>query len=339
MSTNPAVPRVKRRVLLASTAGAAAAGGVALWATQNANAQDGATSQTDTPQAADGGAILQEGVVGWGSQNGGVTGGEGGEEITVTDFGALQEAAGMDGAAIIHVSGTIDGSGLIDITSDKTLIGESGAQLNGFGFDVSGQSNIIITRLTFDGWDDDAINIQESSTNIWVDHNTFGTGNDGSCDIKRESDYCTVSWNRFNGSDKNMLLGHDDGHTADIGHLRVTYHHNFFNGTNQRNPRVRFGEQVHVFNNYYLDIGSYGVATTMDAGVIFEANYIENTEEPVHIGEGDSDPGRLVAIDNHLVNSGEPLQEGDVNTSLPYSYSPDPADQVASIVSAGAGAG
>ena len=49
-----------------------------------------------------------------------------------------------------------------------------------------------------------------------------------------------------------MLLGHSDGYTADIGHLRVTYHHNFFNGTNQRHPRVRFGEPVHVYNNYYL---------------------------------------------------------------------------------------
>nr|WP_255672659.1 right-handed parallel beta-helix repeat-containing protein [Glycomyces amatae] len=227
-----------------------------------------------------------------------------------------------------------------DVASDTTIVGASGARITGGGLDVSEQSNVIITNLTFDDWDDDAINVQESSTNIWIHHNTFGVGNDGCVDVKRGSDYITVAWNRFDGHDKNMLLGHsDDNGSQDEGHLRVTYHHNFFNGTNQRNPRVRFGEQVHVFNNYYKDVGSYGIATTEDAGVIVEANYFENVEEPTHIGEGSSSDGRLVEFDNVLDNSGEILTNGSVNTDLPYGYSADPADQIPGIVGSGAGAG
>ncbi|MEU5870007.1 pectate lyase [Glycomyces sp. NPDC047369] len=328
MSTNPAVPRMKRRVLLASGAGAAAAAsGIGVWASQHAGA--------DEVAPADIGAA-QNGPVGWASQNGGVTGGS--EEVGVSSASDFLAAIG-EGGLIVRLTGSISISGMNDVASDTTVVGASGARITGGGLDVSGQSNVIVTNLVFDDWDDDAVNVQESSTNIWIHHNTFGVGYDGCVDVKRGSDFVTVAWNRFDGHDKNMLLGHsDDNGGQDEGHLRVTYHHNFFNGTNQRNPRVRFGEQVHVFNNYYKDVGSYGIATTMDAGVIVEANYFENTEDPTHIGEGDSADGRLVAFDNVLDGSGEILTNGSVDTSLPYAYSADPADQIPGIVEGGAGA-
>ncbi len=332
VSTNPAVPRIKRRVLLASGAGAAAAAsGIGAWTAQHAGAEEASTDIGATQFDA-----AQSGPVGWAGQNGGTTGGS--EEVSVSNASDFLAAIG-EGGLIVRVSGSIAISGMNDVASDTTVVGASGARITGGGLDVSGQSNVIITNLVFDDWDDDAINVQESSQNIWVHHNTFGVGYDGCLDVKRGSDYVTVAWNVFNGHVKNMLLGHsDDNAGQDEGHLRVTYHHNFFNGTDQRNPRVRFGEQVHVFNNYYKDIGDYGIATTMDAGVIVEANYFENTESPTEIGQGDSDPGRLVAMDNVLDNSGEILTAGSVNTDLPYSYSPDPADQIPGIVQGGAGA-
>jgi len=325
MSTNPAVPRIKRRVLLASSAGAAAAAsGLGVWATQNASAESGDAGP------------LQDGPLGWASQNGGVSGGS--EEVAVSSADEFLAAIG-EGGLIVRVSGSIAISGMNDVASDTTVIGASGARITGGGLDVSGQSNVVVTNLVFDDWDDDAVNVQEGSVNIWIHHNTFGVGYDGCVDVKRGSDFVTVGWNVFNGHDKNMLLGHsDDNAGQDEGHLRVTYHHNLFNGTNQRNPRVRFGEQVHVLNNHYKDVGSYGIATTMDAGVIVEGNYFENVEEPTHIGEGDSDPGRLVALDNALDNSGEILTAGSVDTDLPYGYTADAADQVPGIVSGGAGA-
>ncbi|MFG3338959.1 RICIN domain-containing protein [Glycomyces sp. NPDC048151] len=284
-----------------------------------------------------GGGGTQTGLVGWATQNGGTTGGGSASAVTVTSASALASAVSGSSAKVVRVSGNISASGMINVGSNTTIVGNSGAQITGGGFHLSGARNVIIQNLRFNGWSDDAINIQDGSTNIWVDHNTFGTGYDGSCDIKRESDFVTVSWNRFDNSDKNMLLGHSDDHTADIGNLRVTYHHNYFNSTQQRNPRVRFGEPVHIYNNYYYDIGDYGVATTMNAGVIFEGNYIENTESPTEIGQGDSAGGRIVSRNNHLVNSGTPVSSGSV-AGVPYSFTLDTPSQVKSIVTGGAGA-
>ena len=286
-----------------------------------------------------GGGGGSTGLVGWATQNGGTSGGGGAATTTVTSASALTSAVGSTSAAVIRVSGTISCSGMLRVRSNKTIIGNAGATIAGCGFNINGDRNVIIRNLSFRGWDDDAINVQESATNIWIDHNSFTDGYDGAVDIKRGSDFITVSWNRTFGHDKTMLLGHsDDNAGQDVGHLRVTYHHNWFDGSNQRHPRVRFGNPVHVYNNLYSNVGGYGVASTMNAGVLVEGNYFENTDDPFHRGEGDSGPGNLVARNNVFVNSGSGDAGGSV-ASIPYSYSLDTASNVKSIVSAGAGAG
>ncbi len=244
------------------------------------------------------------GLVGWATQGGGTTGGGSASATTVTSSSALASAVSGSGAAVVRVSGTISCSGMISVGSNKSIIGNSGAVIQGCGLNVSNASNVIIRNLTFRNWNDDGINVQYS-TRVWIDHNTLSNGYDGAIDIKRASDYVTVSWNRIYDHDKSMLLGHDDGNgSEDRGHLRVTYHHNWFDGTGQRHPRVRFGNPVHVYNNYYGGVSSYGVASTEGAGVLVEGNYFENTEDPFHLGEGDSGPGSIVARNNHFVNSG-----------------------------------
>ncbi|MFC5828609.1 RICIN domain-containing protein [Nonomuraea insulae] len=278
------------------------------------------------------------GLVGWATQGGGTTGGGGASPVTVTSASALTGALSSSGAAVIRVSGTISCSGMLRVASNKSVLGNSGATIVGCGLNISEASNVIVRNLTFRGWNDDGINVQYS-TRVWLDHNSFSDGYDGALDIKRASDYVTVSWNRFFNHDKTMLLGHsDDNASEDRGHLRVTYHHNWFDGTNQRHPRVRFGNPVHVYNNFYGNVGSYGVASTEGAGVLVEGNYFENTEDPFHLGEGDSGPGTLVARNNHFVGSGSGQSGGSVS-SIPYSYSLDGASGVKSIVTAGAGAG
>ena len=124
----------------------------------------------------------------------------------------------------------------------------------------------------------------------------------------------TVSWNIPRHS-KTLLLGHSDTYTADIGHLRVTYHHNFFDGTEQRHPRARFGEPVHVFNNYYLDNGLYGIASTENAGLVVEGNYFSGVAFPIYVGYDDSGPGRVVERNNVYVNSGTPQTAGTVSAA------------------------
>ncbi|MEV8437753.1 right-handed parallel beta-helix repeat-containing protein [Actinosynnema sp. NPDC051121] len=276
---------------------------------------------------------------GWGTQCGGTTGGAGGSTVTVSDATSFVNAAKSTATQTIRVSGTITLSSMTKVASNKTVIGVgSGATITGQGLNVASASNVIIRNLNFRNWGDDAINVQYS-TRVWIDHNTLSNGYDGAIDIKRASDCVTVSWNKISSHDKTMLLGHDDGNGGeDRGKLRVSYHHNWFDGTNQRHPRVRFGNPVHVYNNYYGGVTSYGVASTMEAGVLVECNYFENTRDPFHRGEGSSPAANLVARNNYMVNSGAGDQGGSVK-SIPYSYALDSCSSVKSVVQSGAGVG
>lgn len=295
--------------------------------------------QLATVGSGGGGGGSTTGLAGWATQGGGTTGGGSAAATTVTSSSALSSAVSGTTARVVRVSGTISCSGMITVGSNKTILGNSGAVIAGCGLNVSNASNVIIRNLTFRDWNDDAINVQYS-TRVWIDHNSLSNGYDGAIDIKRASDYVTVSWNRISSHDKAMLLGHDDGNGAeDRGHLRVTYHHNWFDGSNQRHPRVRFGNPVHVVNNYYNNIGSYGVASTMEACVIVEGNYFENTDDPYHRGEGDSPAGSLTARNNTLVGSGSGQAGGSACGSLPYSYTVESSGNVKASVTGGAGAG
>ncbi len=285
-----------------------------------------------------GGTPPQTGLVGWATQGGGTSGGGSASATTVTSSSALSSAVSGSTARVVRVSGTISCSGMISVGSNKTILGNSGATIAGCGLNVSNASNVIIRNIAFRDWDDDAINVQYS-TRVWVDHNSFTNGYDGAVDVKRASDYVTISWNRVYGHDKSMLLGHsDDNASEDRGHLRVTYHHNWFDGSGTRHPRVRFGNPVHVYNNYYNN-NEYGVASTMGAGVLVEGNYFEGVDEPTLVGYADSDDGAILQRNNYFTGSGTPESGGGSVSGVPYSYQLDSASGVKSSVTAGAGAG
>ncbi|MDY7088519.1 MAG: RICIN domain-containing protein [Actinomycetota bacterium] len=279
------------------------------------------------------------GPAGWAGTNGGTTGGGSGPTVTVTNASALTSALQSSTAQTIRISGMISVSGMQRVASNKTILGVgANSGLNGGGLTMSRVQNIIIRNLNFANSSDDAINIQDGSHHIWIDHNTFSNAADGLVDIRLASDFITVSWNITRSHDKTMLLGSDDSNTGDRGKLRVTYHHNWFQGTNQRHPRVRFGNPVHVLNNYYSNIGSYGVASTTEAGVLVEGNYFENVSRPTTLAQGSSPNGNLVQRNNVFVNSGTPMTSGSV-ASIPYAYTVDPPNNVKGIVTAGAGTG
>jgi len=282
------------------------------------------------------------------------TGGAGGTTVTVTSGSALLNEIEADGPRIIQVQGMLSvPSGMHDVSSDKTIVGVgSSSGISGGGLNVglplsdsitsppsNAVHNVIIRNLVFQNANDDSINVQMFTHHVWIDHNEFRPAADGSLDIKRGSDYVTVSWNRFAGTDKTMLLGHDDGSGAqDTGRLRVTYHHNWFDGTQQRNPRVRFGNVVHVLNNYYDAVEDYGVASTQNAAVLVEANFFENTESPCERGQGDSPAAALRAVNNGFSGSGTCATGGSVG-GVPYSYTAQNAGDVKASVTADAGVG
>jgi pectate lyase len=292
------------------------------------------------PQAQPRAYAAESSPVGWASAGGCTTNGGGSAATTtVTNSTQLDAALKVTTPSVIRVQGIISLTGMHKVTANKTVIGVgSTSGLNGGGLNVSGVRNVIIRNLRFTNSNDDAINV-ETSTCVWIDHNDLSAAFDGLVDIKRGSDFVTVSWNHTHNHDKTMLLGHDDGNGAqDSGHLRVTYVHNWFDGTNQRHPRVRFGNPVHVLNNYYSNIGSYGVASTMNAGVLVEGNSFENVRDPFHRGEASSPAGALAARNNLLVNSGAG-QTGGTVAAIPYSYTAENASTVKATVTAGAGVG
>ncbi|SEQ99982.1 pectate lyase [Lentzea xinjiangensis] len=289
----------------------------------------------------------------------GTTGGAGGPVVTPATAAQFLEHIRRPGPLVVQVRGTITlptgtTDGMHDVASDKTIIGIGpDARLVGGGLNIGvpvdddvtspppgAVHNVIIRNIRFSGATDDLINVQMFSHHIWIDHNDFSDGDDGAVDIKRGSDFITVSWNRFHDHDKTSLVGHDDDNGAqDTGRLRVTYHHNYFDASDQRNPRVRFGSPVHVYNNYYRD-NSYGIASTMDAGVVLEGNYFFSVNNPARV-DFSGELGRLVARDNILVDCNHEIEtRGTVaEPRTYYAYTTHRAAEVPTVVPAGAGVG
>jgi pectate lyase len=294
-------------------------------------------------------------VTAWGQS--GTTGGAGGPTVEVDTAAEFVSAIAQSGPLNICVVGTIVLPGpMHNVASDKTIVGVSStAGLTGGGLNIGlpvsdsttapppdAVHNVIVRNLSFRTWTDDAINVQMFSHHVWLDHNDLAQGYDGAIDIKRGSSYVTVSWNHTHNHTKNMLLGHDDGNGAqDIGRLKVTYHHNWFDQTPQRNPRVRFGEPVHVYNNYYLHNTDVGIACQASAGCLVEGNYFENVEEPVS-NHYAGPAGRCVARDNVFTGEepGQPDCSGSVEEARTYyTYTLDDPNSVKATVMAGAGVG
>jgi pectate lyase len=295
------------------------------------------------------------GIVGWATQAGGTSGGAGGTTVTVSNFNDLRTQAENSGARTIMVNGMISGSGTVEISANKTIRGvgaNSGISGTTLNIEDMSPANVIIQNLNIRGVPGtDAIQI-ENATHIWIDHNAMSSTieddpdfYDGMMDMTHAADFITVSWNVIRNHWKTSLVGHSDGNESeDRGHLRITYHHNWFDRTFERAPRVRFGETVHVFNNYYSNVtnnaDSYAIASTMDAGVLVEGNVFENVQQACWSASGyaDSDPGRLVARNNSLTNAG-PCEVNGTVAAIPYNYTADNVGTVKSSVTAGAGAG
>ena len=102
---------------------------------------------------------------------------------------------------------------------------------------------------------------------------------------------------------------------------------------------MRFGDPVHVYDNYVLN-ADYGIASTENGGVLAEDNVFENVTQACFSASGfaSSSAGRLVAVNNQLINSGQCETNGTV-ASIPYSFHLDDVGVVKSMVMAGAGTG
>ena len=167
-------------------------------------------------------------------------------------------------------------------------IGED-AVADGWGIRVKNASNIEISNLgtmNCNSDEGDNIGLQQDNEYIWVHNCDLFYGNagsdadqikgDGAMDCKK-STYVSFSYNHFWDSGKSNLLGLSEGLSAD---LLITYHHNWYDHSDSRHPRVRF-YSAHVYNNYYDGNPKYGIGATEGASVFAEANYFRNCKYPM----------------------------------------------------------
>ncbi|WP_151085996.1 pectate lyase family protein [Hymenobacter baengnokdamensis] len=163
------------------------------------------------------------------------------------------------------------------------------ATADGWGIRMKGASNIEIRNIgvmNCNSDEGDSIGLQQDNDHIWVHNVDFFYGDagsdpdqikgDGALDTKK-STYITFSYNHFWDTGKSNLLGLSEGTTQG---LYITYHHNWYDHSDSRHPRVRF-YSAHVYNNYYDGNAKYGAGSTMGSSVFMENNYFRNCHYPM----------------------------------------------------------
>ena len=235
--------------------------------------------------------------------------------LVVRIIGKVTDPSTLDGGDIV-----ISGSG-----SDKRIncgitfegIGED-ATLYGYGIRVKNASNVEIRNIGVmltDSDEGDSIGLQQENDHVWVHNCDLFYGEpgsdsdqvkgDGALDCKK-STYITFSYNHFFDTGKSNLLGLSENTTDD---LYITYHHNWYDHSDSRHPRIRF-YSAHVYNNYYDGNSKYGVGACLGSSVLVEGNYFRNCKKPMMISMQGSDTsgtfskedgGMIKAYNNYMI--------------------------------------
>lgn len=163
------------------------------------------------------------------------------------------------------------------------------ATVNGWGIRVKNAQNVEIRNLgimNVNSDEGDNVGLQQNNQYVWVHNCDFFYGDagsdkdqvkgDGALDCKLSS-YITFSYNHFWDNGKSNLLGLKEG--TNDGYY-ITYHHNWYDHSDSRHPRVRY-YSAHVYNNYYDGNAKYGAGSTLGSSVFMENNYFRNCKYPM----------------------------------------------------------
>ena len=160
------------------------------------------------------------------------------------------------------------------------------ANIRGFGILIRNCKSVELRNFGIMLALDDCLSFDTDNSHCWVHNIDFFYGKtgsdsdqakgDGSLDTKGDSQNMTFSYNRFWDSGKMSLCGM----TSESGENFISYHHNWFDHSDSRHPRVRT-MTVHVYNNYFDGVAKYGVGATMGSNVFVESNYYRNTNKPM----------------------------------------------------------
>lgn len=160
------------------------------------------------------------------------------------------------------------------------------ATVYGFGFLLRNTKSVEFRNFAIMRCLDDAMSLDTDNSHVWIHNMDLFYGKkggaadqakgDGTVDIKGDSQYITVAYNRFWDNGKASMCGM----TSESGPNYITYHHNWFDHSDSRMARIRT-MSVHMYNNYYLHNDVYGVGATSGSSVFMESNYFDATKRPI----------------------------------------------------------
>lgn len=225
------------------------------------------------------------------------------------------------------------------------------ATVYGFGFLLRNTKSVEFRNFAIMRCLDDAMSLDTDNSHVWIHNMDLFYGKkggaadqakgDGTVDIKGDSQYITVAYNRFWDNGKASMCGMK----SESGPNYITYHHNWFDHSDSRMARIRT-MSVHMYNNYYQHNDVYGIGATSGSSVFMESNYFDATKRPIMSSlqgtdaKGDGtfsgeNGGLIKAYGNVFANKPEnfsyiPYSEN--NTSFDAYEVSDPSEQVPTSV-------
>ena len=160
------------------------------------------------------------------------------------------------------------------------------ATVYGFGFLLRNTKSVEFRNFAIMRCQDDAMSLDTDNSHVWIHNMDLFYGKkggaadqakgDGTVDIKGDSQYITVAYNRFWDNGKASMCGM----TSESGPNYITYHHNWFDHSDSRMARIRT-MSVHMYNNYYQHNDVYGIGATKGSSVFMESNYFDGVKRPI----------------------------------------------------------
>ncbi len=290
-----------------------------------------------------------------------------GKQETITGLQSIIDAysKGKDKTPIaFRIIGKVNLSDLDHISSSAEGLQIKGAKMNmtfegvgddatvyGFGFLLREAESVEFRNFAIMRCLDDAMSLDTDNSHVWIHNMDLFYGKkggaadqakgDGTVDIKGDSKYVTVAYNRFWDNGKASMCGMK----SETGENWITYHHNWFDHSDSRMARVRT-MSVHMYNNYYQHCDVYGIGATSGSSIFMESNYFDAVKRPIMSslqgtdakGDGtfSGEKGGLIkAYGNVFANKPDNfsyIPYAENNTSFDAYEVSDPSEQVPSSV-------
>ena len=186
-----------------------------------------------------------------------------------------------------HISSSAEGLQIKGATMNMTFEGVGDdATVYGFGFLLREAESVEFRNFAIMRCLDDAMSLDTKNSHVWIHNMDLFYGKkgsaadqakgDGTVDIKGDSKYVTVAYNRFWDNGKASMCGMK----SETGENWITYHHNWFDHSDSRMARVRT-MSVHMYNNYYQHCDVYGIGATSGSSIFMESNYFDAVKRPI----------------------------------------------------------